>query len=349
LPQLELPPPDRIQGFELGPGVDHKDISVVSLYGKLCCFVFYVDNNSLGFITVYSISKTSVVERICTLSFNQVVSNSINISVYDNLLIAHNAKVKKSFVFDLKLNNNNNKNNYNYKNSNNLLNNINEASPINKKKSKIKINQIDALCSPSCIYFEDELIDVNINIDNSNNNNNYINNIDNNNNNNNNFNNGNDSIDKKINEISNDNNKDDKDKKDFIENKNILFNNNNNQDIKHIKNFETLSFSINNLNKNYLKNYTHQNDNNNNKNTNNNKTSIVEKQKKYKYNYIKKTVPVAATEIYENFENFKFFYPHWIWDKNNKILWKLKVNFEAIKNSMHNHKEVITFLCRRGL
>jgi hypothetical protein len=99
LPKLELPPPEKIQPFDLGPGLLSSDIALVTLYGNLYCTVHYSVNN-LDYVTMYGISK-SVVVRAHTLSLNQY-SPVISISVVDNLLCCHMYASNTAAVFDLK-------------------------------------------------------------------------------------------------------------------------------------------------------------------------------------------------------------------------------------------------------
>eukprot|EP01031_Cornospumella_fuschlensis_P037184 gene37184-45133_t len=98
VPALELPPPDRIPRFELGPGVSSDSIHVVSVYGRLLTLVQYT-TGSEDFLTVYQLTKTSV-ERIYSLPLGGVV-NALRVSTHDNLVICHNLPEKSSRVFDL--------------------------------------------------------------------------------------------------------------------------------------------------------------------------------------------------------------------------------------------------------
>jgi hypothetical protein len=99
LPKLELPPPEKIQPFDLGPGLLSTDISLVTLYSNLYCTVHYSVNGS-DFITMYGISK-STVARAHTLALTQY-SPVISISVVDNLLCCHLYACNIVTMFDLK-------------------------------------------------------------------------------------------------------------------------------------------------------------------------------------------------------------------------------------------------------
>ncbi|RYH31191.1 hypothetical protein EON65_03235 [archaeon] len=98
VPTLELPPPDRIPRFELGPGVSSDSIHVLSVYGRLLTLVQYSAGTE-DFLTVYQLTKTSV-ERIYCLPLGGVV-NALRVSTHDNLVICHNLPDKSSRVFDL--------------------------------------------------------------------------------------------------------------------------------------------------------------------------------------------------------------------------------------------------------
>jgi len=98
LPMLELPLPDKAPRFEVGPNVSWKDISVVSLYGKIFCLVKYTNEN-LDYIGIYLISKTSI-EKIHSLSLN-CTADSLQYSLCDNLLICHSSSLQASIVFDI--------------------------------------------------------------------------------------------------------------------------------------------------------------------------------------------------------------------------------------------------------
>ena len=99
LPKLELPPPEKIQPFDLGPGLLQSDISLVTLYGNLYCTCHYT-LNGYDFITMYGISK-SIVVRSHTLTLNEY-SPVIATSVVDNLLCVHLYAVNSIAIFDLK-------------------------------------------------------------------------------------------------------------------------------------------------------------------------------------------------------------------------------------------------------
>lgn len=98
MPTLELPPPDRIPTFELGPGVSSDSIYLVSLYGLLLALVQYTMENE-DFMTVYSITKTSV-DKIMTLSLGYI-PKSLQVTTSDNLLFLHDAAQKHTLIFDI--------------------------------------------------------------------------------------------------------------------------------------------------------------------------------------------------------------------------------------------------------
>lgn len=98
IPVLELPPPDKAPRFELGPGVDPEDISLVALYGKTFCLVRYTADEQ-DFITLYHLTKVSV-NRVHVLSLN-CLAGELKISVWDNLLICHSLTLQSSYVFDI--------------------------------------------------------------------------------------------------------------------------------------------------------------------------------------------------------------------------------------------------------
>jgi hypothetical protein len=98
IPMLELPPPDKIPRFELGPGVDMDCIHLVTVYGKLLTLVRY-SQDSEGFFGVYQITKTSI-DKLFSLAIGQL-SKEIYLSTYDNLIICHDLKNKTSIMFDI--------------------------------------------------------------------------------------------------------------------------------------------------------------------------------------------------------------------------------------------------------
>eukprot|EP01038_Epipyxis_sp_PR26KG_P005597 gene5597-7725_t len=128
IPLLELPPPDKSPRFELGPGVQCDDITLLGLYEKLCCLVHYPGERGISNITIYYVTKTSV-ERAQRLSIN-LPFNRLYLSVDDNLLICHSIKSKLSYIFDIRA--------------------------VNKKKDSstfTAIDQLDSLSTPTPIDF----------------------------------------------------------------------------------------------------------------------------------------------------------------------------------------------------
>lgn len=98
IPMLELPPPDKIPRFELGPGVDMKCIHLINVYGKLLILVRYMIDHD-AYYAVYQITKTSV-DKLFSLALGNMSTNVV-ISTYDNLIICHDLSTKLSIVFDL--------------------------------------------------------------------------------------------------------------------------------------------------------------------------------------------------------------------------------------------------------
>ena len=101
IPQLELPPPDKIPHFELGPGVMSEDIALVAIYGRVLCLVRYTDGDvGSDFITVYQLTKQRV-ERLHYLSLKIRTTGGLRFSVYDNLLLCHCLAERQTLVFDV--------------------------------------------------------------------------------------------------------------------------------------------------------------------------------------------------------------------------------------------------------
>jgi hypothetical protein len=99
VPMLELPPPDKIPRFELGPGVTTDCIHLLNVYDKLLTLVRYNMNNSDGYFGVYSITKTSV-EKLFSLSVGSM-TKEIKLSTFDNLIVCHDLASKLSYVYDI--------------------------------------------------------------------------------------------------------------------------------------------------------------------------------------------------------------------------------------------------------
>lgn len=99
MPKLELPPPEKIPGFDLGPGILDSDIALVSLYGNLYCTVHYISNGQ-DMVTMYAVTKQSVA-RAHTLTMN-TSSRIVRVSVIDNLLCCHAYSDRMCVIFDLK-------------------------------------------------------------------------------------------------------------------------------------------------------------------------------------------------------------------------------------------------------
>ena len=98
VPLLELPPPDKIPRFELGPSTCCEDVALVSLYGRIFCLVKKTKEN-IDFIAVYLLSKSSV-EQVHSLSLGTKVEN-ICYSVCDNLLLCHSSALRATLTFDV--------------------------------------------------------------------------------------------------------------------------------------------------------------------------------------------------------------------------------------------------------
>lgn len=98
MPMLELPPPDKMPRFELGPGVSNEGIYLVSSYGRLLALVQYTQEHE-DLLTVYHVFKTGH-EKIATLSLGGIMS-MLKISTYDNLILCHDLFAKRTLVYDL--------------------------------------------------------------------------------------------------------------------------------------------------------------------------------------------------------------------------------------------------------
>jgi hypothetical protein len=99
IPMLELPAPDKIPRFELGPGVEMDCIHLVNVYGKLVTLVRYYQDSE-GFFAVYQITKTSI-DKLFSLAIGTQLSKDIVLSTYDNLILVHDMKNKNSMIFDI--------------------------------------------------------------------------------------------------------------------------------------------------------------------------------------------------------------------------------------------------------
>jgi len=87
LPILELPPPDKIPAFEVGPGINpEQDISVVTLYGKPYCLVRYTEGG-LDFIAAYHLHKQKAHRSFCLAL--DCSTRGVKVSIFDNLLLCH--------------------------------------------------------------------------------------------------------------------------------------------------------------------------------------------------------------------------------------------------------------------
>jgi hypothetical protein len=98
LPKMELPLPDKLPRFELGPGVSVSDIGLEALYGRLFCLVHYTELGQ-DYISMYHLSRSSVTHTH-TLSLDHT-TESLSYSVLDNLLVCHCYSGKVSLVFDV--------------------------------------------------------------------------------------------------------------------------------------------------------------------------------------------------------------------------------------------------------
>ncbi len=98
MPLLELPPPDRMPRFELGPGVSGESITLISVYGKLLVLVQYTQEEA-DFFTVYHLQK-STHEKIATLALGSIIKQ-IQLSTYDNLIVCHDLERSHSLLFDI--------------------------------------------------------------------------------------------------------------------------------------------------------------------------------------------------------------------------------------------------------
>lgn len=106
MPSLELPPPDRLPAFQLGPGVDREGIHLVSIYGQAILLVHSPSGGEAAAaggdaIIAFQLSGSSsaVVSRLFSISLGVAVP-AVRISILDNLLLLH-LPSKQSLVFDL--------------------------------------------------------------------------------------------------------------------------------------------------------------------------------------------------------------------------------------------------------
>ncbi|KAJ1406114.1 hypothetical protein B484DRAFT_423875, partial [Ochromonadaceae sp. CCMP2298] len=99
IPMLELPPPERIPRFEVGPGLTTDDVSLQSLYGRLFCLVRYSEHGR-DFITLYHLTKTAAQRTHC-LALNGPTSGLLY-SVYDHLLLCHCVGERATVIFDIR-------------------------------------------------------------------------------------------------------------------------------------------------------------------------------------------------------------------------------------------------------
>lgn len=95
--KIELPPPEKIPSFSLGPGIFADDVSLVSLYGKLYCTA-YVPGAESSHVSLYEISKQGATKRINLLCN---LTGPMTHSCFDNLLVCHFLDANKSVVFDV--------------------------------------------------------------------------------------------------------------------------------------------------------------------------------------------------------------------------------------------------------
>ena len=96
-PKLELPPPDKIPVFTLGPGVKPEDIYLTSLYGTLYC-ASYASAEMSSVVRLYSLTKQAVLWKI-SLSAN--ISGPVIFSTLDNLLCCHYTDFNVSIFYDI--------------------------------------------------------------------------------------------------------------------------------------------------------------------------------------------------------------------------------------------------------
>jgi hypothetical protein len=143
-PKLELPPPEKIPSFELGPGITGDDILLATLYGRLCCLVYYKNPSiNQGFISVILLTRTSIVRsRSLALGSISTAEVAIKISVADNLIVCHLPQFNYSLIFDVKnstslLNNRDSSSNRDSNNNNSIIiNNNNNSSSSSSSKNK---------------------------------------------------------------------------------------------------------------------------------------------------------------------------------------------------------------------
>lgn len=116
LPILELPPPDKIPAFEVGPGINpEQDISVVTLYGKPYCLVRYTEGG-LDFIAAYHLHKQKAHRSFCLAL--DCSTRGVKVSIFDNLLLCHCTGIMSKGYIDSSINNNSYQTNINGSNNN---------------------------------------------------------------------------------------------------------------------------------------------------------------------------------------------------------------------------------------
>lgn len=96
-PKLELPPPDKIPAFSVGPGIKPEEIYLTSLYGNLYCAV-YTSSEINSVVKLYLLSKQSVSLKY---SLRANISGPISFSTLDNLLCCHYFDFNVSVFYDI--------------------------------------------------------------------------------------------------------------------------------------------------------------------------------------------------------------------------------------------------------
>jgi hypothetical protein len=96
-PKLELPAPDKIPVFSLGPGIKPEHIFLTSLYGQLYCAA-YISSDMASVVRLYSLSKQAVLHKF---SLTANISGPIVFSTLDNLLCCHYFDFNVSVFYDI--------------------------------------------------------------------------------------------------------------------------------------------------------------------------------------------------------------------------------------------------------
>lgn len=96
-PKLELPPPDKIPVFSLGPGIKPEHIYLTSLYGKLYCAA-YASSEMSSVVNLFILSKQSVRLKF---SLHANLSGPVTFSCFDNLLCCHYFDFNASVFYDI--------------------------------------------------------------------------------------------------------------------------------------------------------------------------------------------------------------------------------------------------------